>query len=400
MVFEVPEIVSISASNVRLLFPWARTTKRWLVIEPANALREEVSNRLRSAGCGGMLCGPETEALVADEDGRLAIEWRLYRPALRRFMNEVKREWPSLTVTQERRREVDLIAIWNEPEPYRRQVLAEAKRYGLGAACVFLVMSKRHVSFSQAAAYMAALGGRPAGEEPFASVPAAQPGEVWAATPSSGREPQVSRPSGCAQRDLCPKWAISLVMGVVLAADFALLGHDLKSRILVQAAGLLWLAVLWLPATKRPVGVRQIASLIVFAALAVIVREHPGAAIIADFWSLLVLVTGFGELLLSRPPGTTRWRPLHVTARGLCGAIEHGNTYVSPTVVQEFSAGWEIELSSVTTDRSGHFDLQQVAPAPVHYLAVSHPGMETQYLEVTLTQDAMPLLVRLRPRSG
>jgi len=141
-------------------------------------------------------------------------------------------------------------------------------------------------------------------------------------------------------------------------------------------------------------------SLIVFAAFAVVVWKHPGGVIVADSWFVLVLVTGIGELLLSRASGTTRRRPLQVTARGLCGTIEHGSTYASATLVQEFSAGWESELSSVMTDRSGHFELPQVAPGSVHYLAISHPGTETQYLEVTLAQGAMPLLVSLRPWSG
>ncbi len=295
-----------------------------------------------------------------------------------------------------------------EPEAYQRQVLAEAKRVGFGAAAALELVRFRHMPFSQAMAYMAELGATTLGKEP-PNTPATQGRELPAATRSSGRESQASRPSGDelhrgakggAHRDLCPRWMISLAIGVVLAVDFALFGQNFKQGTLVGTAGLLWLAVLWLPATRRPVGIRQMASLIVFAVFAVVVWNRPGAVIVADIWFALVLVTGIGELLVSRAPGTTRWRSLQITASGLCGAIENGSTYASATLVQEFSAGWESELSSVTTDRSGRFELPKVAPGPVHYLAISHPGTETQYLEVTLAHDAKPLLVRLRPWSG
>jgi hypothetical protein len=180
-------------------------------------------------------------------------------------------------------------------------------------------------------------------------------------------------------------------MGAVLAV--ALWRHDLEGRILLEAAGLLWLAVLWLPATRRPVDVRHVISLIVFAALVVVMRRGLGAVV----WSVLVLVSGIGALLRSHAPGTTRRRPLQVMASGLSGTIERGGTYATATLVQEFSAGWQSEISFAMADGSGRFELPQVAPGPVHYLVITHPGTVTQYLEVTLAQNAKPLLVRLRP---
>jgi hypothetical protein len=410
VVFEVPEIISISMRTVEVLSSGWRKAKQWLVIEPAEAPPEEVSDRLRSLSCGASRCDPDKEVLVADEGGRFTIEWRLYRPALRVFMDQAARKCPSLVVAPEQRRKLDLKGAWREPWPCQRQILAEAKRLGFGAACALDLMRFRHISFSQATAYMVDLSATPLGKEiPPASGPAVHDHDVSAAIRSSRWQDQTLRSGGeephwretsSAHRDLCLRGMISLAMGLVLAVDFTFWGFELKDRILVEAAGSLWLAVLWLPATRRPVGLRQMVSLIIFAASAVIVWKRLGAVIVADFWFVVVLVTGIGELLFARAPGTTYWRPLKVTASGLCGAIEHGSTYASATLVQEFSTGWESELSSVMTDRSGRFALPQAAPGPVHYLAISHPGTETQYLVVTLAEDAKPLLVRLRPWSG
>ncbi len=130
------------------------------MIEPTEALLGEVSERLKSLLPVTSPCDPAGETLVTDEGGRLMIEWRLYRPPLRAFVNEVASRCPTLVVAQERLLTLDLTGIWREPEAHRRQVLAEAKRLGFGAVCVFLLIRKRNMSFSRATAYMAEVGHR------------------------------------------------------------------------------------------------------------------------------------------------------------------------------------------------------------------------------------------------
>ena len=84
----------------------------------------------------------------------------------------------------------------------------------------------------------------------------------------------------------------------------------------------------------------------------------------------------------------------------MSGVVEYAETNRPATLVQEFMADWQSELSSVMTDRAERCELPQVSPEPFHRLMFSRPGAETLPLVVRIAPEAPPLSVRLRPWSG
>ena len=173
-----------------------------------------------------------------------------------------------------------------------------------------------------------------------------------------------------AQLDVRARLGLSLAMGIVLTLNLALWGLAPVGRILVAAAGLLWLAALWAPARLLgPKGLlARLLPLYVSLVLGVV------AFLLATTWgrvifAILVLI-GIATFRRMR-----RGRPAKVQAPSLTGTVEYGSTNISGTLVQEFTAGWRSELSWVMTDHAGRFELPQVSPGP----------------------KAPPLLVRLRP---
>ena len=65
------------------------------------------------------------------------IPWQLYSPALRVFVNQIELHFPNLTKAELKLPELDLISAVNKPDPERRRLLAEAKRMGYGADCLW-----------------------------------------------------------------------------------------------------------------------------------------------------------------------------------------------------------------------------------------------------------------------
>jgi len=122
--------------------------------------------------------------------------------------------------------------------------------------------------------------------------------------------------------------------------------------------------------------------------------------LLATAWGQVIFVILAGLVGIVKFRSWWRRRAARVEASGLTGTIECGSTNVSATLVQEFTAGWQSELSRVMTDRSGRFELPQVSPGPTHRLMFSRPGTETVRLVVTIAPEAPPLSVRLRPWSG
>jgi hypothetical protein len=128
----------------------------WLVIEPAQAVAEDVFDHIRP-----LLrpLDPGKAVLVAIEEGRLTIEWKWWRPALRVFLQEVIRECPSVVIGPEERSALDLNGIWKgiwrKPDPQQRQMLVQAKHLGFGCECAGLLGRHRHMSFQKAEAYLA-----------------------------------------------------------------------------------------------------------------------------------------------------------------------------------------------------------------------------------------------------
>jgi hypothetical protein len=129
LVLDASEIASISirTTQVYLYGPKPKSLE-WLVIEPAKAVAESISNHIRP------LLTPEDSdkaVLVTCEGGRLSIEWKWWCPALPVFIQQVTRESPSIPVGCEERSEVDLNGIWNgirwawrKPDAQQRQLLA------------------------------------------------------------------------------------------------------------------------------------------------------------------------------------------------------------------------------------------------------------------------------------
>jgi hypothetical protein len=157
LVLEAPEIASMSIRTVEV-FLYGPKPKfvEWLVIEPAQTVAEDVSSHIRPLLT---LTGPDKAVLVAHEGGRLTIEWKWWRPALRVFLQEIVRECPSVVIGREERSELDLNAIWSgiwrKPDAQQRQMLVQAKRLGFGCECAGLLSRHRYISLQKAAAYLA-----------------------------------------------------------------------------------------------------------------------------------------------------------------------------------------------------------------------------------------------------
>jgi hypothetical protein len=87
LVLEASEITSMSIKTVEV-FVYGPDPKivEWLVIEPAQAVGDDISRHVRP-----LLTEPDPDkaVLVADDEGRLTIEWKWYRPALRVFLQDV-----------------------------------------------------------------------------------------------------------------------------------------------------------------------------------------------------------------------------------------------------------------------------------------------------------------------
>jgi hypothetical protein len=129
----------------------------WLVIEPAQAVGDDISRHIR------MLLtetDPDKAVLVGDDEGRLTIEWKWYRPALRVFLQDVVQECPSVVIAPEDHSELDLNGIWQygsreKPNAQQRQMLVQAKRLGFGCECAQRISQYKHMSLRKASAYLA-----------------------------------------------------------------------------------------------------------------------------------------------------------------------------------------------------------------------------------------------------
>ena len=66
--------------------------------------------------------------------------------------------------------------------------------------------------------------------------------------------------------------------------------------------------------------------------------------------------------------------------------------------VEEYTEDWGTQLSLVKTDGDGRFALPRISDGPDHWVRVSWPGTETVHLQVEISPEAQPLLIRLKPR--
>jgi hypothetical protein len=175
LVLEASEIASMSIRTLEV-FLYGPKTKivEWVVIEPAQAVADDISRHIRP-----LLkpLDPDKAVLVADDEGRLTIEWKWWRPALRVFLQQVVQECPSVVIAPEESSELDLNGIWHgsreKPDAEQRCMLAKAARLGFGCECARLLSFYRSGafrSFREAGAYLAEIER----EEAAAGQPAVQ----------------------------------------------------------------------------------------------------------------------------------------------------------------------------------------------------------------------------------
>lgn len=156
VVFEASEIASMSIRTVEAyLYGPKPKVADCLVIEPAVA--GSVPSRIPSfpGYCETLgSCGePRSNCLVrvTNEDGRLVIAWRRCHPDVRGFVRKVVRECPSVVVGPKERCELDLNGIWHgyremNLNEQQRHLLIQAKRFGFGPDCAWLLTLHKDVS--------------------------------------------------------------------------------------------------------------------------------------------------------------------------------------------------------------------------------------------------------------
>jgi hypothetical protein len=164
LVLEVSEITSMSIKTVEVFVYGPKPEfSEWLVIEPAQAVGDDISRHIRPLLTA---TDPDKAVLVAYDEGRITIEWKWWRPALRVFLQQVVQECPSVVIAAEERSELDLNGIWTgslEPNAHQRQMLGKATRLGFGCECAQRISQYKHMSFRKASAYLAEIEREEAG---------------------------------------------------------------------------------------------------------------------------------------------------------------------------------------------------------------------------------------------
>ena len=98
--------------------------------------------------------------IMASRSHTLYIAWRWCHPALRVFVRQVVREYPSLVIGPEERSELDLNSIWHgyrsmNLDTQQRRSILRAKRLGFGSDCARLLTLRKGLSSQEAQAYLA-----------------------------------------------------------------------------------------------------------------------------------------------------------------------------------------------------------------------------------------------------
>jgi hypothetical protein len=156
LLLEASEITSMSIKTLEVfVYGPEPEHAEWLVIEPAQAVAGDVAKHIRPLLTA---TDPDQTVLVSHDEGRLTIEWKWWRPALRVFLQQVVRECPSVVIAPEERSELDLNGIWHgnreKPNAQQRQMLGQATRLGFGCECAQRISQYKHMSFRKASAYL------------------------------------------------------------------------------------------------------------------------------------------------------------------------------------------------------------------------------------------------------
>jgi multidrug transporter EmrE-like cation transporter len=165
IMFEASEIASISSRTVEVFLNGPRPRSiDWLVLEPVQAALETVSNHVRP-----LLMPPGKQVYVANEGGRLVINWEWCRPGLRAFLQQIARKCLSVSIAPEARSELDLNGISHDlsgkPNAEQRKMLVQAMRLGFGCDCAALLARSNHISFRKAGVCLADFEREEAGTE-------------------------------------------------------------------------------------------------------------------------------------------------------------------------------------------------------------------------------------------
>ncbi|SRR6266496_1002527 len=169
LVFEALEIASMSVRTVEVFLNGPKPKiAEWLAIEPSQSVAEDISRHIRPLLRS---LDPSKVMLVGDEEGRLTIEWRWWRPGLLVFLQQIVRECPTIEIAHEVRSELDLNEMWRglasnpnkDLSVQERQNLVQAKRLGFGCVLAGMLGRYRHISRRKAAAYLAELEQEEAG---------------------------------------------------------------------------------------------------------------------------------------------------------------------------------------------------------------------------------------------
>lgn len=172
LVLEASEIASMSVRTLEVLLDGSKPKLvEWLVIEPAQAVAEDVSKHI----CPLLRhFDPNKAVYVVNEEGRFNIAWNQWRPALGVFLQQVVRECPRISIAPEERSGLDLNGVWrgisrnlrddqNSLSAQDRQKLVQAMRLGFGCNCTGLLSRYKNISFQKAAAYLAEIEQEEAG---------------------------------------------------------------------------------------------------------------------------------------------------------------------------------------------------------------------------------------------
>jgi hypothetical protein len=172
LVFAASEIASMSVRTLEVLLDGPKPKLvEWLVIEPAQAVAEDVSKYV----CSLLRhLDPNKAVYVVNEEGRFNMAWNQWRPALRVFLEQVVRECPRISIAPEERSELDLNGVWrgisrnlrddqNSLSAQDRQKLVQAMRLGFGCDCAGLLSQYKHIPFRKAGAYLTEIAREEAG---------------------------------------------------------------------------------------------------------------------------------------------------------------------------------------------------------------------------------------------
>ena len=153
---EASEIVSVRLRTLEVFLYGSKPKLiEWLVIETDKTVAHDLRKH------GGLLIQTDASKsiLVVQEEQCLTIEWKWWRPALRKYLQKIARECPSIMMGSEERSELDLNSIWHgtreKPDAEQRRKLIRAMQLGFGRKCAELLSLHKSIPLQEAGAYLA-----------------------------------------------------------------------------------------------------------------------------------------------------------------------------------------------------------------------------------------------------